>query len=97
MSMVLLIWKEKQDPVYWVVEKDKLDLAFLEMFKKVDEYEYYAELKEPRYRYYRDLVQRRLYKEAKEGNAKSARRLIELRAKDGYEYEEYDLEKVTVV
>lgn len=86
MRMKLLIWKDKHGNWYWAAEKDKLNLAFLEMFKRVDESGYYVELEG-------DQIQ--AYKEAKAGNAKSARWLIQLRS--DYEYEGYDVEGVTVI
>ena len=84
--MKLLIWKDKHGNWYWAAEKEKLNDAFLEMFKKVDESNYYAEF---------EGDQEQAYNEAKGGNAKSARWLIELRSE--YEYEGYDIENVEIV
>jgi hypothetical protein len=84
--MKLLIWKDKHGNWYWAAEKDKLDLAFLEMFKKIDESGYYTEF---------EGDQKQAYEEAKEGKAKSAKWLIQLRT--DYEYEGYDVEEATLI
>jgi len=80
--MKILVWKSKHGDVYvYARDEEEEKRAWLYLFKCMDENRYYCDL---------DGDEPAAYKAAKEGNAKAAKWLLEMRS-DG-EYEQVETE-----
>jgi len=80
--MKILIWKSKHGDVYvYARTPEEEKRAWLYLFKCMDENRYYCDL---------DRDKADAYKAAKEGNAKAAKWLLEMRS--GGEYEQVETE-----